>query len=86
MGKIDEWVFLRHSEILESAGEEQRSVLLSYCLVMIFPVGEGEHVEFQPVLTPRLAVAGRNSCPTHNAVGVSPDVSLRQLLHCLSRL
>lgn len=60
-------MFLRHSELLESPGEEQRNVLLSYCVVMIFPVGEGERVEFQPVLTPGLAVAVRNSCPTHDA-------------------
>ena len=60
-------MFLRHSEVLESPGEEQRSVLLSYLIVMIFPVSEGEHVMFQPVLTPGLAAAVRNSCLTRDA-------------------
>ena len=60
-------MFLWQGEVLESPGEEQRSVLLNYFIVMIFPVSEGEQVVFQPVLTPRLAAAVRNSCPARDA-------------------
>lgn len=59
-------MFLRHSKVLEHPGEEQRSVLLSYFIVMIFLVSEGAFVMFQPVLTPGLAAAVSNSCPNHN--------------------
>lgn len=37
-------------------------MVLSYFIVMVFPVGEGEQVVFQPVLTPKLGAAVRNSC------------------------
>lgn len=79
-------MFSRHSEALESPGEEQRSVLLSYFIVMIFPVSEGEQVMFQPVLTPQLAVALKNSCPGRDAFccgclsGCVPQAALALLI------
>lgn len=75
-------MFLRHSDILESPGKEQS--IMSYFIVITFPVSEGEHVMFRPVLTPGLAAAERNSCLTWDAFcgGCLSRHSLRQLLCC----
>lgn len=57
---------------------------MGYFIVMTFPVSEGEHVLFQPVLTPGLAAAERNSCLTWDAfcAGYLSRHFLRQLLCC----
>lgn len=54
---------------------------MSYFIVMTFPVSEGEQVMFQPVLTPGLAAAERNSCLIWDAFcgGCLSRHSLRQL-------